>query len=236
MSFNAVCRAGGVVLIACLSLVACSGAESTAWRKAETADTPQAYGAYVDAYPQGKHAALAAARSKALTDQQDWQVARRTDSIDSLTVYLRLHPDGVWSGFARDRIKKLRVADLAAQAARSKPVEPALPVADAKPAQPPVAPPREAPAQPTVAEVPAGPQVQLGVFSTRKRANDVWQNASRKGGALADAKPLITSVRSGGKELYRLRAVLPAKASAATTCRKLVQAGVNCLPVPARKR
>lgn len=230
-----------VAVLACAVLAGCGGTESSAWREAQAADSSDAYAAYLKSHPQGTHAALAASRAKALADQQDWQAAHRLDTVEALAVYLRLHPDGLWVGFARERSQKLKAAELAA---RRTPAEPVVPVVEAKPLPPPVAPARQpsgdadaaAKAAAPVAAVPAGPQVQLGVFSTRKRATEVWQKAAKQGGAVADATPLITTVRSGGKDLYRLRAVLAPKTSAAKTCRKLVQAGMSCLPVPERKR
>lgn len=229
-----------VAVLACAALAGCAGTESSAWQEAQAADSSDAYAAYLKSHPQGTHAALAASRAKALADQQDWQVARRLDTVEALAVYLRLHPDGLWVGFARERSQKLKAAELAARSTRAEPV---MPVVEARPMPPPIAPARQPPGDAVAAAkaaapaaVPAGPQVQLGVFSTRKRATEVWQKAAKQGGALADATPLITAVRSGGKDLYRLRVVLAPKTSAAKTCRKLVQAGMSCLPVPERKR
>jgi cell division protein FtsN len=91
----------------------------------------------------------------------------------------------------------------------------------AKPtAQTPLAPPAIKPAD-TKASGKAG-SVQLGAFSSEEKANAVWAGLAGKYGLSGKR---IIAVESGGKTLYRLRAV---SGDPAATCTKLKAAGDAC--------
>jgi hypothetical protein len=120
---------------------------------------------------------------------------------------------------------------------------PETPVARQKAAQtaqnaatPPAAAPKAAPAVPKAPEPapePAAPAaggstVQLGAFSSQAGANNAWKKMSGRFGYLAPLTHSVTTVTSGGKTLYRLRASGP---DAASLCGRLRVAGESCVVV-----
>jgi cell division septation protein DedD len=125
---------------------------------------------------------------------------------------------------------------------------PETPVARQKAAQtaqntatPPAAAPKAAPAAPKAAEpapkaeapapAPAaggGAAVQLGAFSSQASANNAWKKMSGRFTYLAPLTHSVTTVTTGGKTLYRLRASGP---DAASLCSRLRVAGESCVVV-----
>jgi cell division septation protein DedD len=124
---------------------------------------------------------------------------------------------------------------------------PETPVARQKAAQtaqntatPPAAAPKAAPAAPKAAEpapkaeapapAPAGGRaaVQLGAFSSEAGANNAWKKMSGRFTYLAPLTHSVTTVTTGGKTLYRLRASGP---DAASLCSRLRVAGESCVVV-----
>ncbi len=122
-----------------------------------------------------------------------------------------------------------------------KPVEvskapPANPPAPAKPVQAaaaPTAPVRPtpapaAPAAPVASATGGGYGLQLGAFSTQAGAEAAWKTLSGRFGFLGSLGKSITAAPSGGKTLYRLRAMGTSKASAESLCARLKVAGEAC--------
>jgi hypothetical protein len=106
-------------------------------------------------------------------------------------------------------------------------------------ATPPAAAPKAAPAAPKApepapkAEAPApaaggGATVQLGAFSSQAGANNAWKKMSGRFGYLSPLTHSVTTVTTGGKTLYRLRASGP---DAASLCGRLRVAGESCVAV-----
>jgi hypothetical protein len=103
-------------------------------------------------------------------------------------------------------------------------------------ATPPAAAPKAAPAAPKAPEPapkPAAPAgggatVQLGAFSSEAGANTAWKKMSGRFGYLSPLTHSVTTVTSGGKTLYRLRASGP---DAASLCGRLRVAGESCVVV-----
>ena len=95
----------------------------------------------------------------------------------------------------------------------------------------------EAPARTEAAEAapPASggtAMIQLGAFSTRAKANQVWETLSGRYGYLAPLSEALESVEVNGDTLYRLRAVVPdGDASARDLCNRLKLAGEQCVVV-----
>lgn len=72
--------------------------------------------------------------------------------------------------------------------------------------------------------------VQLGAFSSRGRADEVWSTLSERYSYLGDLAKSVESVEVGGKTLYRLRASgLQGRAAAADMCARLKAAGEQCV-------
>lgn len=115
---------------------------------------------------------------------------------------------------------------------------PAPPAAPARPAQTATAP--AAPAKPALAPAPAatapaataaasgGYGLQLGAFSSQASAEAAWKTLSGRFGFLGSLGKSITATPSGGKTLYRLRAMGASKASAESLCARLKVAGEAC--------
>jgi hypothetical protein len=99
-----VCVAGAAALL----LAACSP-EAGDWRNAQSADSIEAYDAFVAKYPQSEFAAQATERTKQLGEERDWQAATAADTADAYQQFLSAYPDGKWSQEARVRIENFNV-------------------------------------------------------------------------------------------------------------------------------
>lgn len=99
-------RAGRVALITLLGIAcaACSR-EQQDWRSAESADTSEAYGRFLEQHADSELATQARARIEQLAEQRDWQHAGTVGSVDAYREFLAHHPSGHWSEEARIRIE-----------------------------------------------------------------------------------------------------------------------------------
>lgn len=79
-------------------------AEAAAWQKAEDRDTILAYDDYLEAFPDGRHAAEAEQRMEQLEDQAAWEAAQRRDTIPAYRRYLRLYKEGAFREEAQEAI------------------------------------------------------------------------------------------------------------------------------------
>lgn len=216
--------AGGVLLLAaCLLLVACSRQE-VAWRDASQADTAAAYGAYLEAYPAGTHAAQARQRVGELREQQAWQQALRFDAPESYQRYLALHPEGRYAAQARERL---------AAFLRTRPAPVSTPAGG--PAPPPSAP-AAAPVAGTLiaAAQGAGYRIQLGAFGGGEQAaRQAWQALrDRHPQWLGELAPRVDVVVRDGRSLWRLQAGPVSEPRARELCAALVARGADCIVVP----
>jgi hypothetical protein len=83
---------------------ACSG-EQQDWRSAQSADTSEAFGRFIEQHPDSELVGHARARIAQLDEQRDWQRAESVSTIDAYRSYLGRHPVGRWSEAARIRIE-----------------------------------------------------------------------------------------------------------------------------------
>ncbi len=99
-------RAGRVALITLLGIAcaACSR-EQQDWRSAESADTSEAYGRFLEQHADSELATQARARIAQLAEQRDWQHAGTLGTVDAYREFLAHHPSGQWSEEARIRIE-----------------------------------------------------------------------------------------------------------------------------------
>lgn len=99
-------RAGRVALITLLGIAcaACSR-EQQDWRSAESADTTEAYGRFLEQHTDSELATQARARIAQLAEQRDWQHAGSVGTVDAYREFLAHHPSGHWSEEARIRIE-----------------------------------------------------------------------------------------------------------------------------------
>ena len=204
-------RSGVVAAMAVAVLVAagCNG-ESQDWRAAQSADSVEAYDAFVAKHPSSTLATQAKARAKQITEDKDWERATIADNADSYREFVANHPDGKWSQEARIRIENLALPAAGAAVPGSASavtgvagaplgaVPAAQPAAAAPAAKPQVAPkatpaptptPKPAPkatATPAAKTLPAahavsgGPRIQLGAFSSDAKARQEWSRITGK--------------------------------------------------------
>lgn len=247
-------RGAGLATVAFALLVACSP-EAGDWKNAQSADTVEAYDAFIAKYPQSEFAAQATERTKQLAEERDWQAATAADSADAYQQFLTQYPEGKWAQEARVRIENFNVmqgpapASAATPAPTSTPTPAPAPQPAPAPAPPPVAAavapavaaPKPAPtpaAQPAAKPAPAAPsaahRIQLGAFSTEANALAQWKAASDKFSQLKGLSPLLTSTNGGGAKLIRLQAAVRTEADARALCDALKAGGQPCLYVPPR--
>ena len=99
-------QAGRVALVTVLAglVVACSG-EQQDWRSAESADTTEAWGRFLEQHPDSELAGQARARLAQLEIKRDWQRAEGIGTVEAYRAFLGQHPTGRWSEAARIRIE-----------------------------------------------------------------------------------------------------------------------------------
>jgi hypothetical protein len=224
-------RGAGLAAVAFALLVACSP-EAGDWKNAQSADTVEAYDAFIAKYPQSEFAAQATERTKQLAEERDWQAATAADTADAYQQFLTQYPEGKWAQEARVRIENFNVMQGPAPASAATPAPAPTPAPTPAPA--PQAAPAASPAPAVAAAAPAAHRIQLGAFSTEANALAQWKAASDKFSQLKALSPLLTSTNGGGAKLIRLQAAVRSEADARALCDALKAGGQPCLYVPPR--
>jgi SPOR domain len=99
-------HAGRVALVtAVVGLAAACSGEQQDWRSAQSADTSEAFGRFIEQHPDSELVGQARARIAQLDEQRDWQRADDVATIEAYRSYLARHPVGRWSEAARIRIE-----------------------------------------------------------------------------------------------------------------------------------
>lgn len=232
-------RSGVVAALAAAVLVAagCSG-ESQDWRAAQSADSVEAYDAFIAKHPSSTLATQAKARAKQITEDKDWERATIADNADSYREFVAQHPDGKWSQEARIRIENLALPAAGAPVpaaeptgATAKPQPAPKPALAAKPAAKPALVPAGKPAA-TSHAVSGGHRVQLGAFSSESKAKQEWSRISGKfKSELAGLKPQFVSARKNGATIVRLQADTGSDSRASSVCASLSSRGQGCFNV-----
>ncbi|MGE0580684.1 MAG: SPOR domain-containing protein [Steroidobacteraceae bacterium] len=221
------------IIVTCLAVLAGCSRERRDWQSAQTADTIEAYGEFLEKHGDSPLAAQAETRVKQLGEERDWQRSATADTLEAYQAYLRQHPEGKWAGEARIRVENFALAGAlpgapAVSGGVEAPAAPAAPVASvATPAPVQVATPARAVPSRTLDY-----GVQLGAFSSEAKANAEWQRLARAhGGELAGLSGAVTAVKSGAGTLYRLRAETTSEAAARKVCTALRAKGQACVVV-----
>jgi hypothetical protein len=200
----------GIIVVTCVlaaSILAACDRREAAWRDARREDTPAAYGAYLERYPTGAHAAEARAELETRREAEAWELAERLGTPESWQRYLAGWPDGRHAGEA----KRMLVAFIP-------PPQPASPLA------------REPP--PSPAKPPDGFEIQLGAWSDEALARAGFERfIDAHAAELGGAGLRLAGPGEAGDALWRLRAGPFEEASARARCAGLVAAGVSCVPV-----
>lgn len=92
-----------VFLLCCIALICGCASEEGRWETAKTADTVEAYEAFLAEYPESPHQTEAAARIEAL----DWTAAENSDTIEGYQAFLEKHRESEHVGSATERIDML---------------------------------------------------------------------------------------------------------------------------------
>jgi len=114
-------RAGSGAIGVCLLLVlaGCSR-EQQDWRSAESSDTIESYGQFIQRHPESELATQARARVVQLGEERDWQHAGSADTVDAYREFLAQHPNGKWAQEAHIRIENFSLGEQAGTDAGTK--------------------------------------------------------------------------------------------------------------------
>ncbi len=228
-AFRATAFAGSMLALI-LGLSGCSR-EADDWRGAQAADTSASYGQFLKQYPGSAHGKEATLRLAQLAEDEAWQSATVTDSQMGYQQFLARYPEGKWAQEARVRIENfsLTPATPVASPVASPVAEPvAAPVAPAPPAKPVE---KKAPAKKSAAPAPAsGFGVQLGAFSSKKKAEAAWAMLDKAHkAAWGGQSHQVIAGRAGAVDVFRLRVPQPNEAAARKLCDRLKAAQEACV-------
>ena len=201
-----------------LCLLAGCSREQQDWRSAESTDTMQAYGQFLEHHPDSELATQARTRIGQLGEDRDWLRAGTDGTVEAYRQFLAQHPNGKWSQEARIRVENFALSMTPAPAAAA-PIAPA-PAATAPAAA--AAPPTAAPAF----------GIQLGAFTSAEKANSEWPViAARFPSQLQTLGPHVVSVDTPSGRLFRLQAPARDEAQARAICDALRKQSQVCVPV-----
>jgi len=97
-------RVALITVVVSLAVAACSR-ERQDWRSAQSADTSESWGRFIEQHPDSELDGQARARIVQLNEQRDWQHAERVAIVDAYRSFLAQHPTGRLSEEARIRIE-----------------------------------------------------------------------------------------------------------------------------------
>ena len=97
----------GFVLFGVVALAVLAGCsrERLDWKSAESADTLESYGHFIERHPDSALATQAQARIAQLNEDRDWQRATSADTADAYKQFLAQHDSGKWAEEARIRVE-----------------------------------------------------------------------------------------------------------------------------------
>jgi hypothetical protein len=90
---------------ALLLLLAACGKEQQDWRSAEAANTPEAYGRFIEQHGDSELAREARLRIAQMAEQAQWQQADARGTVEAYRAFIAQHPHGRWAEQARIRIE-----------------------------------------------------------------------------------------------------------------------------------
>jgi cell division septation protein DedD len=211
-----------VFAIPLLALVGCSR-ESSDWRSAQAADSPESYTQFIASHPDSEQVAAARERLQQLAEEQDWRGAAEADTLEAYQQFVAQHPGGKWAREAQVRIDNF-AASPAVDATSVDGVSPVTGAAADVP-QPDVASPADLSGT-------AGFGVQLGAFSSAERANAEWTRLQSAAASTLDGlSPRVVVGETSGKPIYRLQAEVRDEAQARAVCGGLKAANKPCVVI-----
>jgi hypothetical protein len=219
-------RAGRIAAVALLAALGCLSAcsrEQQDWRSAESADTLESYGRFIEQHPESELVTQARTRIAQLGEDRDWSRVGSADTAAAYEQFLAQHPNGKWAQEARIRIENFALG--AAPAGANAPGASETPAArvDAPGAS-------EAPAASMTTS--SGYGIQLGAFSSEDRANAEWRALQGRFPAqLQRLAPNVVTADTPSGRVYRLQAQAGGEARARLICEELRQQSQACVPV-----
>jgi len=242
--------AGKRALPVCLLLLLAVGCsrEQQDWRLAETADSIEAYGRFIERHPDSELTTEARSRIAQLREEHDWDHAGSVDTAQVYQEFLAQHPSSRWAQEARIRIDNFSLGTQAQQPAGATGTGDSgtvLPSARATESPQPaggVAPARGGP-QPLVATTavpqPAGGAsadgsfaIQLGAFSSASAADNQWHAlSSRFGPELDGLTEHVVQADTPAGRIYRLQATVGDQTRARAICEAFRKQAQACVPV-----
>jgi hypothetical protein len=204
------------------AFAACVGGcsrEQQDWRAAESRDTTQSYGQFIELHPDSELVKQARTRIAQLGEARDWSRAAQADTATAYEQFLAEHPSGKWAPEARIRMQNFTLGAAPG-------VGTAAAAAGAVPAPAPLTPPAT-PTEPT-----KGYGIQLGAFSSEERANTEWHALQgRYAAQLQGLAPQVLAADTASGRVFRLQALAGDEARARLICDELRKLSQQCVPV-----
>ena len=206
------------ILIGALACLSGCSQEQQDWRAAESRDTTQSYGQFIERHPDSELVKQARARIAQLVEDRDWSQAGRADTAAAYEEFLARHPTGKWAQEAR-----IRIQNFALREAPARVVAPSGEPATASAA---------ATASTSAAELGKGYGIQLGAFSSEERANTEWLGLeARYDAQLHGLTPQVVAADTASGRVFRLQAQAGDEARARLICEELRKLSQQCVPV-----
>jgi cell division septation protein DedD len=226
-----------LLLVALAGMAACSR-EQQDWRAAESADTMESYGQFVERHPDSELVKEARARVAQLGEDLDWRETAKADTADAYLQFLAKHPSGKWAQEARIRAQNFALSATTSGQPTAAGVAPAN--AAVAPANAAVAP-SSAPAAntapgpvltSTAASATGVYGIQLGAFTSEDRANAEWRALQERfAEPLQGLAPQVVAAETPSGRVFRLQALTGDESRARLICEQLKQRSQGCVPV-----
>jgi cell division septation protein DedD len=226
-----------LLLVALAGMAACSR-EQQDWRAAESADTMESYGQFVERHPDSELVKEARARVAQLGEDLDWRETAKADTADAYLQFLAKHPSGKWAQEARIRAQSFALSattseqPTVAQSESTGPtrITPAAPTGRVPAAG---APPAAGPVLTSTAASATGVYgIQLGAFTSEDRANAEWRALQERfAEQLQGLAPQVVAAETPSGRVFRLQALTGDESRARLLCEQLKQHSQGCVPV-----
>jgi len=222
-----------LLLVATLAGMAACSREQQDWRAAESADTLESYGQFIERHPDSELVKEAHARVSQLGEDLDWKEAEKTDTAEGYLQFLAKHPTGKWAQEARIHAQNFALVATTQGQSTAAGAAPAGASPASSPA--PVIATRAGPAVGPVLTSTTAPGVygiQLGAFTSEDRANAEWRVLQERfAEQLQGLAPQVVSAETTSGRVFRLQALAGDESRARLICEQLQQRSQGCVPV-----
>jgi len=222
-----------VMVAVALLAIACSSRQQQ-WETARSADTLEAYQAFLRSFPEGEFVSQAQARMGELQETADWQKATQTDTADGYQQFLNQHPQGRMADEARIRLGNFALAQTPSNTPSDVVPEGTGATAVGAQAAASPSPPVAGPAMKAAALQAGSYRIQLGAFSGGdKQAMAEWRRLEGEYPQLLHGlSPSVKLATTPAGHLYRLQAGALTEENARKVCATLKASNHACIIVP----